>query len=208
MRQAVLCIASARVNFRFCREDVVATGVARSAAVSGPWSFLHPIAVGAELERQSAAAVLSPVRSPPGVAQVGCPLLIPAAVGALLDLYYLHRVDPATPIEETIGAMADLVTAGLARFIGLSEAGPDTIRRAHRVHPVTALQTEYSLLTRDPEAHLLPLTRELGIGFVAYSPLGRGVLSGAVQHSSDLPAGDWRATVPRFRGANLGRMLA
>ena len=97
-----------------------------------------------------------------------------------VDLYYLHRVDPATPIEDTIGAMADLVTAGLARFLGLSEAGPDTIRRAHRVHPVTALQTEYSLLTRDPEAQVLPLTRQLGIGFIAYSPLGRGVLSGAV----------------------------
>jgi aryl-alcohol dehydrogenase-like predicted oxidoreductase len=124
-----------------------------------------------------------------------------------VDLYYLHRVDPATPIEDTIGAMADLVTAGLTRFIGLSEAGPDTIRRAHRVHSVTALQTEYSLLTRDPEAQVLPLTRQLGIGFVAYSPLGRGVLSGAVGRPSDLPADDWRATVPRFQGANLDRML-
>jgi aryl-alcohol dehydrogenase-like predicted oxidoreductase len=125
-----------------------------------------------------------------------------------VDLYYLHRVDPATPIEDTIGAMADLVAAGLVRFIGLSEAGPGTIRRAHRVHPVTALQTEYSLLTRGPEADVLPLTRELGIGFVAYSPLGRGVLGGAIGHPSDLPATDWRATVPRFQGASLNRMLA
>jgi aryl-alcohol dehydrogenase-like predicted oxidoreductase len=124
-----------------------------------------------------------------------------------VDLFYLHRVDPATPIEDTVGAMADLVHAGLARFIGLSEAGPDTVRRAHRVHPVTALQTEYSLLTRDVETSVLPVTRELGIGFVAYSPLGRGVLGGAIQRPSDLPPGDWRATVPRFQGASLDRML-
>jgi aryl-alcohol dehydrogenase-like predicted oxidoreductase len=124
-----------------------------------------------------------------------------------VDLYYLHRVDPATPIEDTFGAMADLVSAGLARFIGLSEAGPGTIRRAHRVHPVTALQTEYSPLTRDPATHVVPLTRQLGIGFVAYSPLGRGVLSGAIKRPSDLAEGDWRATVPRFQGANLDKML-
>jgi aryl-alcohol dehydrogenase-like predicted oxidoreductase len=125
-----------------------------------------------------------------------------------VDLYYLHRVDPATPIEDTIGAMADLVGAGLVRFIGLSEAGPDTIRRAHRVHPVTALQTEYSLMTRDAEADVLPVTRELGIGFVAYSPLGRGILSGAIERPSDLPASDWRASVPRFQGASLDTMLS
>jgi aryl-alcohol dehydrogenase-like predicted oxidoreductase len=124
-----------------------------------------------------------------------------------VDLYYLHRVDPATPIEETIGAMSDLVTAGLVRFIGLSEAGPATIRRAQLVHPVTALQTEYSLLTRDPELDVLAVTRQLGIGFVAYSPLGRGVLSGAVSRASDLPAGDWRASVPRFAGSSLETML-
>jgi aryl-alcohol dehydrogenase-like predicted oxidoreductase len=124
-----------------------------------------------------------------------------------VDLYYLHRVDPATPIEDTIGAMADLVHAGLTRFIGLSEAGPDTIRRAHRVHPLTALQTEYSLLTRDVETSVLPVIRELGIGFVAYSPLGRGVLGGAIQRPSDLPSDDWRASVPRFQGASLDQML-
>jgi aryl-alcohol dehydrogenase-like predicted oxidoreductase len=124
-----------------------------------------------------------------------------------VDLYYLHRVDPATPIEDTVGAMADLVEAGLVRFIGLSEAGPETIRRAHGVHPITALQTEYSLITRDAEADVLPVTRELGIGFVAYSPLGRGVLGGAIQRPLDLPADDWRATVPRFQGASLEKML-
>ena len=125
-----------------------------------------------------------------------------------VDLYYLHRVDPATPIEETVGAMSDLVAAGLVRFIGLSEAGPETIRRAHRVHTITALQTEYSLLTRDAELDVLPVVRQLNIGFVAYSPLGRGVLSSAVRRSSDLAENDWRATVPRFQGSNLEIMLS
>jgi aryl-alcohol dehydrogenase-like predicted oxidoreductase len=125
-----------------------------------------------------------------------------------VDLYYLHRVDPATPIEDTVGAMAELIEAGLVRFIGLSEAGPDTIRRAHRVYPITALQTEYSLMTRDAETDVLPVTRELGIGFVAYSPLGRGVLSGAIERPSDLPANDWRASVPRFQGSSLDTMLS
>jgi aryl-alcohol dehydrogenase-like predicted oxidoreductase len=125
-----------------------------------------------------------------------------------VDLYYLHRVDPATPIEDTVGAMADLVKAGLVRYIGLSEAGPETIRRAHQVHPIAALQTEYSLITRDAETDVLPVTRELGIGFVGYSPLGRGMLSGAIQHPSDLPENDWRASVPRFQGASLEEMLS
>jgi aryl-alcohol dehydrogenase-like predicted oxidoreductase len=125
-----------------------------------------------------------------------------------VDLYYLHRVDPATPIEDTVGAMAELVEAGLVRFIGLSEAGPETIRRAHRIHPITALQTEYSLITRDAETDVLPVTRELGIGFVAYSPLGRGMLGGAIERPSDLPATDWRASVPRFQGASLEEMLS
>jgi aryl-alcohol dehydrogenase-like predicted oxidoreductase len=125
-----------------------------------------------------------------------------------VDLYYLHRVDPATPIEDTVGAMAELVEAGLTRFIGLSEAGPETIRRAHRIHPITALQTEYSLITRDAETDVLPATRELGIGFVAYSPLGRGILGGAIQRPSDLPATDWRASVPRFQGPSLEEILS
>jgi aryl-alcohol dehydrogenase-like predicted oxidoreductase len=145
---------------------------------------------------------------------LGRPDLVRPAVEASLrrlgvdhvDLYYLHRVDPMTPIEDTVGAMAELVSAGLVRYLGLSEAGAATIRRAHRVHPLTALQTEYSLVTRDPEHDILPVVRELGIGFVAYAPLGRGILGGAIQQPSDLPPGDWRATVPRFQGANLAEM--
>jgi aryl-alcohol dehydrogenase-like predicted oxidoreductase len=115
-----------------------------------------------------------------------------------IDLYYQHRVDPDTPIEETVGALAELVSAGKVRFIGLSEAAPETIRRAHAVHPISALQTEYSLFSRDPEAELLPLTRQLGITFVAYSPLGRGLITGSIQKRDDLAADDWRRTSPRF----------
>jgi aryl-alcohol dehydrogenase-like predicted oxidoreductase len=120
-----------------------------------------------------------------------------------VDLYYLHRVDPSTPIEETVGAMAELVTAGLIRYLGLSEAAPETIRRAHATHPITALQTEYSLFSREPEAEILPTTRELGIGFVAYSPLGRGMLTGNFQRLEDLPADDWRRSVPRWQEDNF-----
>jgi aryl-alcohol dehydrogenase-like predicted oxidoreductase len=115
-----------------------------------------------------------------------------------IDLYYQHRVDPQTPIEETVGAMAELVKAGKVRFIGLSEADPETIARAHAVHPVSALQTEYSLWSRDVEADILPTVRRLQIGFVAYSPLGRGFLSGAIRSRSDLQPGDWRLSNPRF----------
>jgi aryl-alcohol dehydrogenase-like predicted oxidoreductase len=125
-----------------------------------------------------------------------------------VDLYYLHRVDPTTPIEETVGAMAELVDRGLIRHIGLSEAGPSTLRRAHAVHPIAALQTEYSLFTREPEAELVPLTAQLGIGFVAYSPLGRGALASRIHKPSDLPPDDWRASVPRFQGEGLRRMMA
>ncbi len=120
-----------------------------------------------------------------------------------VDLYYLHRVDPTTPIEETVGAMAQLVDAGKVRYLGLSEAAPETLRRAHATHPITALQTEYSLFSRDPETAILPTTRELGIGFVAYSPLGRGLLTGHYRRSEDLPEQDWRRSVPRFQGENL-----
>ncbi|MFZ5893369.1 MAG: aldo/keto reductase [Myxococcota bacterium] len=115
-----------------------------------------------------------------------------------IDLYYQHRVDPKTPIEETVGAMARLVEAGKVRYIGLSEADPETIARAHAVHPISALQTEYSLWTRDVEADILPTIRRLNIGFVAYSPLGRGFLSGAIRSRSDLQPGDWRLENPRF----------
>lgn len=124
-----------------------------------------------------------------------------------IDLYYQHRVDPNTPIEETVGAMADLVRAGKVRHIGLSEAAPATIRRAHAVHPITALQTEYSLWTRDPEGELLGTCRELNIGFVAYSPLGRGFLTGKFRSIDDLAADDWRRMNPRFQGENFERNL-
>jgi aryl-alcohol dehydrogenase-like predicted oxidoreductase len=124
-----------------------------------------------------------------------------------IDLYYQHRVDRNTPIEETVGALAKLVAEGKVRYIGLSEASPDTIRRAHAVHPVAALQTEYSLWTRDPETDLLPLLRELGIGFVPYSPLGHGFLTGQIRSVDDFADDDWRKTNPRFIGENFQRNL-
>ncbi|MGZ7080361.1 MAG: aldo/keto reductase [Thermoanaerobaculia bacterium] len=124
-----------------------------------------------------------------------------------IDLYYQHRVDPKTPIEDTIGAMADLVRAGKVRHLGMSEAAPKTIRRAHKVHPITALQTEYSLWSREPEEEILPTVRELGIGFVAYSPLGRGFLSGRIKSIDDLEADDYRRHNPRFQGENFQKNL-
>ena len=126
----------------------------------------------------------------------------------VIDLYYLHRVDPTVPIEETVGAMAELVQQGKVRYIGLSEAAPATLRRGHAVHPITALQTEYSLWSRDPEDDILPTVRELGIGFVAYSPLGRGFLSGAIKRLEDLAADDYRRHSPRFQGENFAKNLA
>ena len=125
-----------------------------------------------------------------------------------IDLYYQHRVDRTVPIEETTGAMADLVQAGKVRFIGLSEAAPATIRRAYKIHPVTALQTEYSLWSRDPEDEILPLARELGIAFVAYSPLGRGFLTGRFRSIEDIPEEDYRRLSPRFQGENFQKNLA
>ena len=125
-----------------------------------------------------------------------------------IDLYYQHRVDPAVPIEDTVGAMADLVRQGKVKYLGLSEAAPATIRRAHAVHPITAVQTEYSLWSREPEDELLPTLRELGIGFVPYSPLGRGFLTGRIRGPEDLGEGDFRLTAPRFQGENLRRNLA
>lgn len=124
-----------------------------------------------------------------------------------VDLYYQHRMDPGTPIEETVGAIAELITEGKVRRYGLSEAAPQTIRRAHAVHPVTALQTEYSLWTRDPETQLLPLVRELGIGFVAYSPLGRGFLTGDIRSVEQLDESDFRRSNPRFVGDNLAENI-
>jgi aryl-alcohol dehydrogenase-like predicted oxidoreductase len=125
-----------------------------------------------------------------------------------IDLYYQHRVDPETPIEETVGAMSELVGEGKVRFLGLSEAGPETIRRAQAIHPIAALQTEYSLWSREPEEEILPLCRELGIGFVAYSPLGRGFLSGQIKRFEDLEPGDYRRNSPRFQGENFDKNLA
>jgi aryl-alcohol dehydrogenase-like predicted oxidoreductase len=124
-----------------------------------------------------------------------------------IDLYYQHRVDPKTPIEETVGAMAELVRQGKVRYLGLSEASPQTLRRAMKVHPISALQTEYSLWTRDPEDEVLPTCRELGIGFVAYSPLGRGFLTGRFQRLEDLPEDDYRRFSPRFQGENFQKNL-
>lgn len=124
-----------------------------------------------------------------------------------IDLYYQHRVDPNTPIEETVGTMADLVKEGKVRFIGLSEAGPQTIRRAFQVHPITAVQTEFSLWSRDVEDEILPVCRELGIGFVAYSPLGRGFLTGQIQRFEDLAEDDYRRFSPRFQGGNFQKNL-
>jgi aryl-alcohol dehydrogenase-like predicted oxidoreductase len=125
----------------------------------------------------------------------------------VIDLYYQHRVDPASPIEETVGAMADLVKQGKVRHLGLSEAAPATLRRAVKVHPIAALQTEYSLWTRDVEDEILPTCREVGIGFVAYSPLGRGFLSGQIKSIDDLAPDDWRRQNPRFQGENFQRNL-
>ncbi|KRC62569.1 aldo/keto reductase [Agromyces sp. Root81] len=124
-----------------------------------------------------------------------------------IDLYYQHRMDPATPIEETVGALAEVIGEGKIAGYGLSEAAPATIRRAHEVHPVTAVQTEYSLWTRDPEQEVLPTVRELGIGFVPYSPLGRGFLTGAIRSTDALDPGDFRRTTPRFAGENLDQNL-
>ena len=124
-----------------------------------------------------------------------------------IDLYYQHRVDPDTPVEETWGAMRELVEVGKVRYLGISEAAPETIRRAHEIHPIAALQTEYSLWSRDVEDEILPTVRELGIGFVAYSPLGRGFLTGRIQRFEDLPEGDFRRSSPRFQGENFEKNL-
>ena len=125
-----------------------------------------------------------------------------------IDLYYQHRVDPDTPIEETVGAMAELVAEGKVRFLGLSEAAPETVRRAHAVHPISALQTEYSVWSRDPEREILPTLRELGVGFVPYSPLGRGFLTGTMRTLDELDESDFRRYQPRFQGDNLADNIA
>ena len=140
--------------------------------------------------------------------RVACEASLRRLKVSTIDLYYLHRVDPKTPIEESVGAMAELVDEGKVRFLGLSEVHPNTLRRAHRIHPITAVQSEYSLWTRDPEHGILPVCRELGVGFVPFSPLGRGFLSGAVRTLEGLPGDDFRRGLPRFQAGNLERNLA
>lgn len=148
-----------------------------------------------------------PVNGRPEYVRSACEASLRRLGVETIDLYYQHRVDPHTPIEETIGAMAELVTEGKVRFLGLSEASAATIRRAHAVHPIAALQSEYSLWSRDVEAEILPTCRELQIGFVPWSPLGRGFLTGQVKTFDDLDANDWRRVSPRFQGDNFGRNL-
>src|SRR6266567_2674879 len=186
-----------------------------TADVYGP--FTNETLVGKAMAKQRDRVVLATkfgnVRTADGkfVGQNGRPEYVRSACDASLlrlgldhiDLYYQHRVDRAVPIEETVGAMAELVRAGKVRYLGLSEASPATIRRAHAVHPITALQTEYSLWSRDVEDEILPTVRELGIGFVAYSPLGRGFLTGQIKRPEDIAEGDWRKNHPRFQGENF-----
>ncbi|GAC1529610.1 MAG: aldo/keto reductase [Vulcanimicrobiaceae bacterium] len=175
-------------------------------------------AIADRRDRVLLATKFGNVRGPDGefMGVNGAPEYVRAACDASLrrlkvesiDLYYQHRVDPNVPIEETVGAMSELVTAGKVRFLGLSEASAATVRRAHDVHPIAALQTEYSLWTRDVETEILPTVRELGIGFVAYSPLGRGFLTGAFAKKDDVDEGDWRRNQPRFQGENFEKNLA
>jgi aryl-alcohol dehydrogenase-like predicted oxidoreductase len=190
-----------------------------TADIYGP--FTNERLVGRAIHDRRAQVVLATkfgnVRSPEGVflGINGSPDYVRRACDDSLqrlhvdtiDLYYQHRVDPTVPIEETVGAMAELVAAGKVRYLGLSEAAPETIRRAAAVHPIAALQTEYSLWSREPEEGLLDTCRELGIGFVAYSPLGRGFLTGRFTSPSDFPDGDWRRMNPRFQGENFQRNL-
>jgi aryl-alcohol dehydrogenase-like predicted oxidoreductase len=147
------------------------------------------------------------VRGDPDYVRAACEASLRRLGVETIDLYYQHRVDPKVPIEETVGAMAELVEQGKVRHLGLSEAAPETIRRAHATHPIAALQTEYSLWSRDPEDEILPTLRELGIGFVPYSPLGRGFLTGRFRSAADLPEDDFRRVNPRFEGENFERNL-
>src|SRR5437762_8025230 len=190
-----------------------------TADVYGPYT--NEVLVGKAIKGRRNEVILATkfgnVRTPDGkwAGQNGRPEYVTAACDASLgrlgvdhiDLYYQHRVDRSVPIEETVGAMADLVRQGKVRYLGLSEAAPQTIRRAHAVHPISALQTEYSLWSRDPEDRILPTIRELGVGFVAYSPLGRGFLAGRFQSPDDFEEGDFRKHHPRFQGENFQKNL-
>lgn len=190
-----------------------------TADVYGPYTneLLVGKAIKGKRNRFIVATKFGNVRGPDGkwLGQNGRPEYVRSACDAslkrlntdVIDLYYQHRVDRAVPIEETVGAMADLVHAGKVRFLGLSEAGAQTIRRAHRVHPIAALQSEYSMWSRDVEDEILPTVRELGIGFVAYSPVGRGFLTGRLKRPEDLPEGDWRRNHPRFQAENFQKNL-
>ncbi len=157
--------------------------------------------------RDKANAALRGVNGTPSYIRNACDASLKRLGVDAIDLYYQHRVDPKTPIEETVGALAELVREGKIRFIGLSEASVDTIRRAQKVHPIAALQTEYSLWTRDPEDQILPATRELGIAFIAYSPLGRGFLTGQIKRFEDFAPDDYRRFSPRFQGKNFHKNL-
>lgn len=148
------------------------------------------------------------INGKPAYVQIACDASLKRLGVDCIDLYYLHRVDPDVPVEDTVGAMAELVKTGKVRHIGLSEAAPGTLRRAQKEHKISALQTEYSLWTRDVEDDILPVCRELQVGFVAYSPLGRGFLTGAIQRTEDLNEGDWRRNNPRFQPENLEKNLA
>lgn len=190
-----------------------------TADIYGP--YINEELVGRVLKPHRGRVIIATkfgiVRSPDGARGVnGTPEYVRASCDASLkrlgigtiDLYYQHRVDPKTPIEETVGAMAELIKAGKVRYLGLSEAGAKTIRRAHAIHPITALQSEYSLWTRDHEEDdVIPTVRELGIGFVAYSPLGRGFLTGQIRNTNNLAADDWRQNSPRFQGENFQKNL-
>src|ERR1051325_1716134 len=190
-----------------------------TADVYGP--FTNELLVGKAIKGKRRQVVLATkfgnVRAPDGkfIGLNGRPEYVRSACDASLtrlgvdhiDLYYQHRVDRAVPIEETVGAMADLVHAGKVRYLGLSEAAAPTVRRAHAAHPISALQTEYSLWSRDVEDEILPAVRELGIGFVAYSPLGRGFLTGQIKRPEDIVEGDWRRNHPRFQGENFQKNL-
>jgi len=158
------------------------------------------------IQREEDGTMLG-VNGKPKYVRSGCDASLQRLGGDHIDLYYQHRVDPETPIEETVGAMKELVEAGKVRYLGLSEAAPETIRKAHEIHSISALQTEYSLWSRDVEEGVLPTLRELGIGFVAYSPLGRGFLTGQIRKFEDLPEGDYRRGSLRFQGENFDKNL-
>ncbi len=159
------------------------------------------------LSRDSDRPQFNKVNGKPEYVRSACEASLRRLRMAVIDLYYLHRIDPETPIEETVGAMGELVREGKVRYLGLSEASAETIRRAHAVHPITAVQSEYSLWTRDPEDNVLETCRALGIGFVPFSPLGRGFLTGQIKRFEDLEEGDYRRSSPRFQGENFSRNL-